>query len=69
MYNLFEGNKNSDGFWIGFHRDIESCEQELSSIKRAKGSYQVNNFVKHVFCFTEHQEDGKYRLKYSLTLQ
>ena len=56
MYKLLTSSKGSDDLSIGFDRDCNRRERELSNIKSQKGKYHVRIFLKDVFGFAEYQE-------------
>ena len=61
--------RDSDNLSIGFHRNKEAREIELTNIKTIRGNYHVRIYLKDVFGFAEHQDYCTYDLGYKLTLQ
>ena len=68
IYKLLRSSKGSDDLSIGFDRDRNRRQRELTNIKTQKGKYHVRNYLKNVFGFAEYQEKGTYGLGYKLTL-
>ena len=68
MYKLLTSSKGSDDLSIGFDRDRNRRQRELSNNKTQKGKYHVRIYLKDVFVFAEYQEKGTYGLGYKLTL-
>ena len=61
-------SKGSDDLSIGFDRDRNRRQRELTNNKTQKGKYHVRIYLKDVFGFAEYQEKGTYGLGYKLTL-
>ena len=53
---------------IGFDRDRNRRQRELTNIKSQKGKYHVRIYLKDVFGFAEYQKKATYGLGYKLTL-
>ena len=53
---------------IGFERDRNGRQRELTNNKFQKGKYHVGTYLKDVFGFAEYQEKATYGLGYKLTL-
>ena len=68
MYKLLTSSKGSDDLSIGFDRDHNRRQRELTNNKTQKGKYHVRIYLKDVFGFAEYQEKGTYGLGYKLTL-
>ena len=68
MYKLINSAKEYDDLSIGFHRDRDVRQLEVTNIKNTKGKYHVRVYSKDVFGFAEHQEKATYGLGYKLTL-
>ena len=68
MYKLFTSTKGSDDLSIGFDRDRNRRQRELSNNKSQKGKYHVRIYLKDVFGCAEYQEKATYGLGYKLTL-
>ena len=68
MYKLLTSSKGSDDLSIGFDRDRNRRQRELTINKTQKGKYHVRIYLKNVFGFAEHQKKGRYGLGYKLTL-
>ena len=69
MYKLLSSGTDSDDVSIGFHRNNEARERELTNNKTTTGNYHVRVYLKDFFGFAEHQDKCSYRLGYKLTLQ
>ena len=67
MYQLLTSSRGSD-LSIGFDRDRNSRQRELSNNKTQKGKYHVRIYLKDIFGYAEYQEKGTYGLGYKLTL-
>ena len=68
MYKLLTSSKGSDDLSIGFDRDRNRRQRELTNNKSQKGKYHVRIYLKDVFGFAEYQEKGTYGLGCKLTL-
>ena len=68
MYKLLSSSRGSDDLSIGFDRDRNRRQRELSNNKSQKGKYHVRIYLKDVFGFAEYQEKVTYGLGYKLTL-
>ena len=68
MYKLLTSSKGSDDLSIGFDRDRNRRQRELSNNETQKGKYHVRIYLKDVFGFAEYQDKGTYGLGYKLTL-
>ena len=68
MYKLLTSSKGSDVLSIGFDRDRNRRQREMSTNESQKGKYHVRIFRKDVFGFAEYQEKATYGLGYKLTL-
>ena len=68
MYKLLTSSKGSDDLSIGFYRDRNRRQREMTINKTQKGKYHVRIYLKDVFGFAEYQEKGTYGLGYKLTL-
>ena len=68
MYKLLTSSKGSDDLSIGFDRERNRRQRELSNNKSQKGKYLVRIYLKDVFGFAEYQEKGTYGLGYKLSL-
>ena len=68
MYKLLTSSRGSDDLSIGFDRDRNRRQRELTNIKSQKGNYHVRIYLKDVFGFAEYHEKGTYGLGYKLTL-
>ena len=67
-YKLITSMKGSDDLSIGFDRDRNRRQRELTKIKTQKRKYHDRIYLKDVFGFAEYQEKGTYGLGYKLTL-
>ena len=68
MYKLLASSKGSDDLSIGFDRDRNRRQRELTINKTQKGKYHIRIYLKDVFGFAEYQDKGTYGLGYKLTL-
>ena len=68
MYKLLTSSKGSDDLSIGFDRDRNRRQRELTINKTQKGKYHVRVYLKDVFGFAAYQDKGTYGLGYKLTL-
>ena len=68
MYKLLTSSKGSDDLSIGFDRDGNRRQRELTNKKTQKGKYHVRIYLKDVFGFAAYQNKGTYGLGYKLTL-
>ena len=68
MYKLLTSSKGSDDLSIGFDRDRNRRQRELTNNKTQKGKNHVRIYLKDVFGFAEYQNKGTYGLGYKLTL-
>ena len=68
MYKLLTSSRGSDDLSIGFERDRNRRQRELTNNKTQKGKFHVRIYLKDVFGFAEHQEKATYGLGYKLTL-
>ena len=69
MYKLINSARNTDDLSIGFDRDRNKRQRELTNNKNKKGKYHVTIMLKDVFGFVQHQGKGTYGLGYKLTLK
>ena len=56
MYKLLTSNKGSDDLSIGFDRDRNRRQRELTNNKTQKGKYHVKIYLKDVSGFAEYQK-------------
>ena len=68
MYKLLTSSRGSDDLSIGFDRDRNRRQRELTNNKTQKGKFHVRIYLKDVFGFAENQDKGTYGLGYKLTL-
>ena len=68
MYKLLTSSKGSDDLSIGFDRDRNRKQRELSNNKSQKRKFHVRIHLKDVFGFAEYQEKATCGLGYKLTL-
>ena len=57
MCKLVTSAKDSNGLSIGFARDRNRRQDELTNNKNLKGKCHVRNMFKDTFSFAEHQEN------------
>ena len=68
MYKHLTSSRGSDDLSIGFDRDRNRRQRELTNNKSQKGKFHVRIYLKEVFGFAECQEKATYGLGYKLTL-
>ena len=68
IYKLITSSRGSDDLSIGFDRDRNRRQRELTNNKTQKGKYHVRIYLKDVFGFAEYQEKATYGLGYKLTM-
>ena len=68
MYKLITSSKGSEDLSIGFDRDRNRRQAELTNDKTQKGKYHFRIYLKDVFGFAGYQEKGTYGLGYKLSL-
>ena len=68
MYKLLSSSRGSDDLSIGFDRDRNRRQRELTINKTQKGKYHIRIYLKDVFGFAEYQNKGTYGLGYKLTM-
>ena len=68
MYKLLTSSKGSDDLSIGFDRDRNRRQPELTNNKTQKGKYHIRIYLKDIFGFAEYQDKGTYGMRYKLTL-
>ena len=68
LYKLITSSKGSDDLSIGFDRDRNRRQRELTNERTQKGKYQVRIYLEDVFGFAEYQEKATYGLGYKLTV-
>ena len=68
MYDFLTSSKGSDVLSIGFERDRNRRQRELTNNKTQKGKFHVRIYLKDVFGFAEYQEKATFGLGYKLPL-
>ena len=68
MYKLITSARGSDGLSIGFDRDRNRGQQELTNNKNQKGKYLIRFYLKDFFGLAEHQQKATYGLGFIITL-
>ena len=68
MYKLLTSSRGSDVFSIGFDRDRNIRQRELTNNENIKGKYHVRIYLKDIFGFAENQEKATHGLGYKLTM-
>ena len=58
MYKLVTSSRGSDDLSIGFDRDRNRRQRELTNNKNMKRKFHLRVMLKDVFRFVEHQEKG-----------
>ena len=60
MYKLITSARDIDDLSIGFDRDRDRRQQELTINKTLKGKFRVKTFFKDVFGFADYQEKATF---------
>ena len=68
MYKLLTSSRGSDDLSIGFDRDRNRRQRELTINKTQKRKYHIRIYLKDIFGFAEYQDKGTYGLGYKLTM-
>ena len=68
MYKLIISSRGSDALSIGFYRDRNRRQRELTNDKTQKRKYHIRIYLKDVFGFAQYQEKATYGLGYKSTL-
>ena len=68
MYKLLTSSRVSDDLSIGFDRDPNRRQRELTNNKTQKEKFHVRIYLKDVFGFAEYQEIATNGLGYKLTM-
>ena len=68
MYKLLTTARGCDDLYIGFHRDRDTRQRELTNNKKIKGKYHVRIYLKVTFGIAQQQLKGTCGLRYVLTL-
>ena len=68
MYKLITSSRGPDDLSIGFDRDRNRRQREVTINKSQKGKYHIRIYLKDIFGFAEYQEKATYGLGYKLTL-
>ena len=68
MYKLITSAKTTFDLSIGFDRDRNGRQQELTNNKIIKGKFRLRIMLKHDFELAENQQKATYGLGYKLTL-
>ena len=68
MFKLVTSARNTDGLSIGFDRNRDRRQQDLTKNKTQKGKIHVKISLKDKFGFVENQQKATYDLGYKLTL-
>ena len=58
MYKILTSSRGSDDSSIGFDRDRNRRQRELTKNKNTKDKYHVRIMLKEIFGFAEHQKKG-----------
>ena len=66
MQKLLSSSRDSDDLSIGFHRNKEVREREMTNKKSTKGNYYVKIYLKQVFGFAENHYKCNYGMRYKL---
>ena len=68
MYKLLTSSRGSGDLSIGFARDRNRRQRELTNNKTQKGKYHVRIYLKDLFGSAEYQDKSTFGLGYKLTL-
>ena len=68
MHKLLTSSRGSNDLFIGFYRDRNRRQRELTNNETQKVKYHVRIYLKDVFGFAEYQDKGTYGLGYKLTM-
>ena len=68
MYKLIFSARGCDDLSIGFHRNRDTRQRELTNNKKIKGKYLFTIYIKIIFGFAVYQEKATNGLGYKLTL-
>ena len=68
MYKLITSARDADDLSIGFDRDRNRRQLELTNNKNQEGKYHIRVLLRDLFGFCEHQEKATFGLGYKLTL-
>ena len=68
MYKLFASTRDGDDLSIGFDRDGNRRQQELTNNRNMKEKYRIRIFLKENFGFAEYHEKATFALSYKLSL-
>ena len=68
MCNFSTSSRGSDDLSIGFDRDRNRRQRELTNNNTQKGKYHGRIYLKDIFGVAEYHEKGRYGLGYNLTL-
>ena len=68
MYKLLTSSRGSDDLSIGFDRDRNKRQRELTNNKSQKTNYHVRLYLKDIFGFADYQEKATYGLGHKLIL-
>ena len=64
VYKLLTSSKGSDDLSIGFDRDRNRRQRELTNNNTQRGKYHIRKHLKDIFGFAEYQDKGTYGLGY-----
>ena len=67
-FKLITSAKDTDDLSIGFDRNRDRRQRELTNNKNQKGRNHIRVMLRDVFGFAEHQEKASYGLAYKLTI-
>ena len=68
LYKLLSSAKDTDELSMGFDRNRDRRQLEMTNNKKIKGKYHVGIMLKDIFGFVEHQEKATYGFGYKLTI-
>ena len=68
LHKLLISSRDSDDLSIGFDRDRNRRQRELTNNKNQKGKYHLRNKLTDVFGFKERQKKATYGLGFTVTL-
>ena len=68
LYKLITSARKTDDLSIGFDRDRDRRQRELTNYKKIQGKNHVRSLLKYIFGFAEHQAKSTFGFGYKLVL-
>ena len=68
MYKLLTTSKDNDDLSVGFDRNRDRRQRELTNNKTQRGKYHVSIMLKDIFGFAQHQDKRTLGLGYTSTI-